>query len=317
MGFDKNKHLEKVLESHKMKHVDDLMKKYIVKREELKDALKDKFGDKIVSRAINSGSYAKHTAINTKFDIDICQPFKYKGFGTLEEMAGAVSDYFNDEYEDEDIVSYKTRNQRVSTRLTFLIDGVEIQMDVVPGRELLEDDYSSTTRLNLYVRPKGLDPATSIQTNIQKHVDLIKGKGNERCIIRLLKTWKVSNNKDIKSFFLELITIRAFDMATEIPTGMWGKLQMAMEFIRDNVKTIRLEDPANTNNVVSDTITDFEKDLLARDMETMLLQINEDEESLKIYFPLNDQFISEEEKKKIAALEMARKGVVSKPWRQF
>ena len=119
MGFDKNKHLDNVLESHKMKHVDDRMEKYIIKREELKDALHDKFGDKIVSRAINSGSYAKHTAINTKFDIDICQPFKYKGFDTLEEMADAVYDYFNDEYEDEDLVSYKTLRQRVSTGLTF------------------------------------------------------------------------------------------------------------------------------------------------------------------------------------------------------
>ena len=198
MGFDKNKHLENVLESHKMKHVDDLMKKSIIKREEIKDALKEKFGDEVISRAINSGSYAKHTAINTKFDIDICQPFRYKGFGTLEEMADAVYDYFKNEYKDEDIVSYKTKKQRVSTGLTFLIDGAEIQMDVVSGRELLEDDYSSTTRLNLYVRPKNLDPATSTQTNIQKHVDLIKGKGDERCIIRLLKAWKVSSNTDIK-----------------------------------------------------------------------------------------------------------------------
>ncbi|MBN2728770.1 MAG: hypothetical protein JXR53_06055 [Bacteroidales bacterium] len=315
MGFDKNKHLENVLESHKMKHVDDLMKKSIIKREEIKDALKEKFGDEVISRAINSGSYAKHTAINTKFDIDICQPFRYKGFGTLEEMADAVYDYFKNEYKDEDIVSYKTKKQRVSTGLTFLIDGAEIQMDVVSGRELLEDDYSSTTRLNLYVRPKNLDPATSTQTNIQKHVDLIKGKGDERCIIRLLKAWKVSSNTDIKSFFMELITIRAFNAAPEIPTDMWGKLEMAMEFIRDNVKTIRLEDPANANNVVSDTLTDLEKEMLSQKMDTMLRQINDNEENLKIYFPLNKQFHSEEEKKKLAALEMSRRGVVSKPWR--
>lgn len=314
MGFDKNKHLVNVLESLKMKHVSDLMEKCILKREELKDALEYKFGDKIMFRAINSGSYAKHTAINLKFDIDICQPFKYKGFGTLEEMADAVYDYLNDEYEDKDKVSYKTRKQRVSTGLTFLIDSVEIQMDVVPGRELLEDDYSAINRLNLYVRPKGLDSSTSTQTNIQKHVDLIKGKGDERSIIRLLKTWKVKNNKDIKSFFLEMIAIRAFKMASEIPADIWGKLEMVMEFIRDNVKTIQLEDPANSNNIVSDTMTDFEKDLLAGDMETMLLQINEDEENLIIYFPLNNQFDSEKEKKKLAALEIARQGVVSKPW---
>jgi hypothetical protein len=106
-------------------------------------------------------------------------------------------------------------------------------------------------------------------------------------------------------------------MASEIPADMWGKLEMVMEFIRDNVKSTQLEDPANSNNIVSATMTDFEKDLLARDMETMLLQINEDEENLRIYFPLNHQFNSEEEKKKLAALEMAREGVVSKPWLKY
>jgi hypothetical protein len=316
MSFDKNKHLDDVLESHKMNHVDDLMQKYISKREELKDALNNKFGEEIISRAINSGSYAKHTAINTKFDIDICQPFKHHGFDTLEEMADAVFDYFNDEYFDDDIISSKTRKQRVSTGLTFLIDGIEIQMDVVPGRELLENDYSTTNRLNLYVRPKGLDSASTTQTSIQKHVDLIKGKGDERSIIRLLKNWKANKNKEVKSFFIELITIRAFEKANEIPDDLWGKLEMVLEFIRDNVKTIRLEDPANSNNIVSDTMSDFDKDMLANDMEWILNQVEEDDENLKIHFPINELFDPEEVKKKLAALEMSRQGVVSKPWRQ-
>ena len=41
-------------------------------------------------------------------------------------------------------------------------------------------------------------------------------------------------------------------------------------------------------------------------MDSMLDQIEEDEEMLKIFFPLNDQFDPEEERKKLAALEMAR-----------
>lgn len=321
MSFDNNEYLDRVLESHKMKHVDYLMEKYKKKREEVKDALEVKFSNKKVNRAINSGSYAKHTAINKKFDIDICQPFKYKGFDTLEEMADAVFDYFNDEYDDKDLIKHKTRKQRVCTGLTFVIDGDEIQMDVVPGRELAEDNYIDTNRLNLHVRAKDLAPATSTQTNIQKHVDLIKGKGDERCIIRLLKGWKVNKNKDrVKSFFLELITIRAFEKASEIPNDLWGKLKMTMEFIRDNVKTIRLEDPANSNNIVSDTMTDSEKENLSGDMEIMLDRIEENGNNLKIYFPVNDEFDAEEmddEKKKAAALEVARSGIVSKPWVRF
>jgi len=151
--------------------------------------LADKFKDQIVTKAINSGSYAKHDAINTKFDLDVCQPFKRNAFDTLEEMADAVFNFFNEEFEDDDLVTYATRKQRVSIGITFVIDGNEIQMDIVPGRELSADDYVDTHRLNLYVRPKLLESASTTQTNIQKHIDLVKGKTAEREVIRLLKVW--------------------------------------------------------------------------------------------------------------------------------
>ena len=317
MSFNKSKHLENVLNSHKMSHVDVIMEKYKTKRDEIKDALEDKFKDAIVVRAINSGSYAKHDAINIKFDLDICQPFKRNSFESLEEMADAVFNFFNEEYEDDELIKYKTRKQRVSTGLIFVIDGDEIQMDVVPGRELNEDDYLITNRLNLYVRPKLMQAASSTQTNIQKHIDLITGKNDERNIIRLLKIWKVNKNKDrVKSFLVELITLRAFDGCSSIPADQWEKLKLTLEFIRDNIKTIRLEDPANSNNVVSNTMTDSEKSNFSDDMEFMLNHIEENAENLKIYFSVNDEFYTsdEEEERQAAAAEMARSGIIQKPW---
>lgn len=320
MSLNKNNYLQQVLESYRMSHVDDLMEKYIKKREIVKDALVEKFKDQIVTRAINSGSYAKHDAINIKFDLDVCQPFKRNGFDTLEEMAGAIFDFFNEEFEDDDLVKYKTRKQRVSTGITFVIDGDEIQMDIVPGRELNADDNAETNRLNLYVRPKLLQPASTTQTNIQKHIDLVKGKNAERSIIRLLKVWKTNkNNSRIKSFFVELITIKAFEKCSDVPTGIWEQLEMVLEFIRDNVKTIRLEDPANSNNVVSDTMTDTEKENLYWDIKQMLELIASSADNLKSYFPVNDDFYEEEdeEQKESAALDIARSGVVQKPWCRY
>jgi len=316
--MNKNNYLNNVLESYRMSHVDDLMEKYKEKREIIKDALVDKFKDQIVTRAINSGSYAKHDAINIKFDLDVCQPFKRNAFDTLEEMADAVFDFFNEEFEDDDFVKYKTRKQRVSTGITFVIDGDEIQMDIVPGRELSVEDYVETNRLNLYVRPKLLQPASTTQTNIQKHIELVKGKNTERSIIRLLKVWKTNkNNTRIKSFFVELITIKAFEKCSDVPTGIWEQLEMVLEFIRDNVETIRLEDPANSNNVVSDIMTKTEKESLYWDMKQMLELIESSADNLKSYFPVNDDFYEEEEDKDSAALDIARSGVVQKPWCKY
>lgn len=316
--MNKNDYLNRVLQSYRMSHVNDIMTLYIEKREIVKDALQEKFKEQISTRAINSGSYAKHDAINTKFDLDVCQPFKRNAFSTLEEMADAVLIFFENEFEDEHLVKYKTRKQRVSTGITFVIDGNEIQMDIVPGRELLDNDYSATNRLNLHVRAKLAQPDTSTQTNIQEHIKLIKGKNAERSIIRLLKIWKTNKNQSrLKSFFVELITIRAFENCSDVPTGIWEKLKMTMEYIGDNVQTIRLVDPANSNNVVSDTMTEFEKMNLHFDMKHILEQIELSAENLKIYFPVNDDFDEgddEEEKRKQAALNLSRSGVISQPW---
>ena len=296
MSFDKSEHLNDVLESYKMKHVQDLMDKYIKKRNQVKDALDKKYSDKKATSAINSGSYAKHTAINIKFDIDLCQPFKYGSFSTLEEMADDVYNYFKNEYKDNELAKYAIRKQRVSTGLTFYIDGQEVKMDVVPGRELSNDDYTETNRLNLYVRPKSETQATYTQTNIQEHINHIKGRIKERNVIRLLKIWRCNKNKDIKSFFIELITIRAFGNCRSVSTDLWEQLKMTMEFIRDNVKSIRLVDPANSNNVVSETMSDLEKENLANDMKNMLERIEENSENLKIYFAKNEKFAKKEEK---------------------
>lgn len=288
MATDKSKHLDCVLKSHKMSNVQDLLDKYLKKRDEVKEALDSKYATQKATSAINSGSYAKHTAINTKFDIDICLPFLRGSFNTLEAMADDVYEYFDSEYEDDELI-YK-RKQRVSIGLTFQMDGEQVDMDVVPAREINNDEYTTTYDLNLYVRAKNGIAATSTKTNIKTHIDLIKGKNAERDIIRLLKIWKKSNNRDYKSFMMELLTIRAFDSKDDIPSGLWEKLKFVLEFIRDNIETIQLKDPSNSSNVVSDTIDAFQKQSFKSDMSNMLTSIEQNSDYIKNYFPINDSF---------------------------
>jgi hypothetical protein len=295
MSEFKNNHLNEVLETHRMSKIQDKMDKYLIKRDKIKDSLESQYNGKIVRRAINSGSYAKFTAVNNRFDIDICQPFRKDSFGTLQEMADDLYEYFDVEYRKTDGDLEKVKKQRVSVGLTFLIDNEEVPMDVVPGRELVEGGYNETKNLNLHVRAKGDTLPTSTQTNISKHVDLIKGKLDERSIIRLMKIWKIKHNPEIKSFFLELITIKAFEKnAGNIPNGKWNKLKMVMEYIRDNVKTVTLKDPANSNNIVSNTLNYTEKEQFSEDMENALNQIDRNEQRINYYFPKNEDFCEKE-----------------------
>lgn len=301
--MNKKEYLESVIDSYKMSKEEKLLEKHKTKKEEIKEALEKKYKENIYS-PFNSGSYAKNTAINTKFDFDMVTPFKRNAFGTngtLKQMYNDVYDFLYEKYKDEATVI----KQKVSIGLEFNSDkdGDSIKIDVVPGREYNQEQYKDDKNLNLYVYNKyGNIEAGSeyIKTNIQNQIDNIRDRAtNEkdsiRKIIRLLKVWKnTKNNYPTKSFFLELITLKAFDNSI-IEGNLWDKLKTTLEYIRDNVtkEGFTLKDPGNSSNNLADTLTNYEKQQLSEDMKNMLNRIDENDENIKSYFPENPKFKKE------------------------
>lgn len=302
--MDKNKHLESVISTHQITKEKTLFDKYVKKKNEVKEALQEKYGSDIYS-PFNSGSYAKNTAINTKFDFDLVSPFKRNAFGfngTLKKMYEEVYDFLYEKYKNV----AEVKKQKVSIGLEFYADkdGDVIKIDVVPGRELSQDQYKENENLNLYVYYKygNIDAGSErIKTNVKAQISNIKDrataeKDSIRKIIRLLKVWK--NNKGnypTKSFFLELITIKAFD--SKIITGsIWEKLKAVLEYIRDNVTkdNFTLRDPGNGSNDLIDTLTVYEKQQLSDDVKNMINRIEENDENIKMYFPENSKFKKED-----------------------
>ncbi|MVN22988.1 nucleotidyltransferase family protein [Mucilaginibacter arboris] len=292
MATDRNKHLNDVLTSHKVSKEQDLLDKHKRKRDEIFDALVAKYSGDIYS-PFNSGSFAKNTAVNKKFDFDLMIPFKRNSFSTLEEMFTDLYNYLLEKYGSIAHV----RKQKVSIGTEFFADdnGDVVKIDVVPGRELNQNQYKEDDKLNLYVYSqfgKLQGGSDYIRSNIKAQVQNIRDnadKVNLRQNVRLLKVWKIYNSKTPKSFFLELITIKAFDKV-EITGGMWDRLKSVMEYIRDNVKTVSLPDPGNSNNEVADSMSDYEKSALSDDMKNMINRIEENSDYIKVYFPLNEKF---------------------------
>lgn len=292
MATDKNKHLNNVLITHKINQEQVLLDKHKSKRDEICDALVEKYGSDIYS-PFNSGSYAKNTAVNKKFDFDLMAPFERNAFDTLEKMYTNVYDFLLEKYSGQANV----RKQKVSIGIEFFADddGDIVKVDVVPGRELNKDQYNDDDKLNLYVYSqfgKLQNGSDYIRSNIKAQVQNIKNNADKvslRQNIRLLKIWKIYNIKVPKSFFIELITIKAFDKK-EITGDMWDKLKSVMEYIRDNVKTVSLPDPGNSNNEVADSMTDYDKSVLSDDMRNIIDRVEENSDNIKLYFPLNEKF---------------------------
>lgn len=298
MALDKNKHLQDVLSTHKISRERALLDKHKAKRNEIDEALTEHFGSDIY-KLFNSGSYAKNTAVNTKFDFDLMSPFKRDAFGTLEEMFNAVFDFLNEKYKTEAVV----RKQKVSIGLEFYqdADGDIIKIDVVPGRELNKDQYKDDDKLNLYVHSQfGLFEQGNehLRSNVKAQVENIRSNADKdslRKMIRLMKIWKIHNHKSAKSFFLELIIIKAFEKK-DITGDLWDKLKTVMEYIRDNIRTVSLPDPGNSGNNVADSMTEWDKNQMSSDMEFIITRIEDDADNLPMYFPLNHKFPIEETK---------------------
>ena len=288
MNKTKQDYLQEVLETHRMSKIDDTLRKYQIKRDEVKTLIEDNYNSRIYS-PINSGSFAKHAAINSKFDLDIVVPFKKDSFSKLEHMFDNIYHILNTEYNSV----AEVRKQKVSIGINFYQDN--ISLDIVPGREHNQDQYNDDKNLNLFVHSQygTMKEKGYIKTNIQAQIDHIKAKENERKIIRLLKVWKTKNNEQYKSFLLELLAIKAFEKEG-IDGNLWEKLQAVLHYIKDNVaqESFTLKDPGNSGNNVIDTLNSNERQNLSNTMGNIIQNIEHNEDNIKTYFPINENFKS-------------------------
>ncbi|MBA3046092.1 MAG: nucleotidyltransferase [Euryarchaeota archaeon] len=226
-------YMEQILAKYNLKEADIVPLKK--KRAVIEDYVRSRYGSKMAT-FYYSGSYAKGTAINLKYDLDLCIYFKHNAFSSLSEMYNEVYKVLNEKYP-----VYK---QKVAIGLKYGDDNI----DVVPARKIDE----RTDDANLFVTSTN----GQIKTNIPKHKEYIS-QAKCRPTIKLMKIWKFRHSLHFKSFALELLTIKALENCNSDDLG--EQILHVLRFIRDNVQNVKLVDPANSNNIVSDLVDQNDK----------------------------------------------------------
>jgi hypothetical protein len=184
-----------------------------------------------------AGSYGKKTIIRERYDLDIVIYWPQTTQYTIKGIYDGVGTQLKTEWQ---YVNSKT----VSWEIPFQ-GGLHI--DVVPGRAL-DDTYQEA---NLY----RTDTGTTLKTSIKTHIDTVRNSGR-RDAIRLLKLWRERKQVPFKkSFLLEMMTIEGSKGISDLPGQVWSALQ----YIRDNIETAQVKDPANSNNSLSDDISASDK----------------------------------------------------------
>jgi len=188
-----------------------------------------------------SGSYAKATGVHGTSDVDLFISLKADTTNTLKEL-------YNSLYSLAHKQGWTPRMQNVSVGVT--VHGT--RGDLVPGKvQAGFQNYHS-----LYLRKR--DSWT--QTNVALHVDTVRNSGRLR-EIRAVKIWRLLRGLDFPSLYLELFTIHALSGRSK--SDLAANVLHALRTIGSALPSTRIEDPANTNNVLSEDLTAPEKKRIA------------------------------------------------------
>jgi len=188
-----------------------------------------------------SGSYAKGTGVRGVADVDLFISLKADTPGTLKDLYEGLVSLATSQ-------NWSPRRQNVSVRISYA--GVAI--DLVLGR--IQAGYVNYH--SLYWRPTD----SWRQTNVRLHVDTVTASSRQR-EIRAVKIWRYLKQLDFPSLYLELFVIDA--LRGRRADTLADNVLQALRAIGQSLATTRIEDPANTNNVLSDDLTVQEKKNIA------------------------------------------------------
>ena len=172
-----------------------------------------------------AGSHAKGTDLKDS-DVDIFLRLSPNAPGPLSAMQTSLWQRLQPVYQPV------IRN--VSVRIIF--EGLSI--DLVPARA----NILWQARFNIWLK-----------TDIDKQIRYVRNSGLIDEILAL-KIWRRRHALRFPSFLMELATIHARPK----------DFRALLHFLATDFPTTRLLDPANSNNVVSDLLTDVEKLRIAR-----------------------------------------------------
>ena len=212
-----------------------------------------------------SGSYAKGTMINSKFDVDIIVPFKKKKEDEARQLKSCFDTLYSKKLKDyvhekseisfrEEKKEIELRKQKVSIGLLFQ-GKPALKVDLVPALILDNEEGGIKLYINRYEMGKD-HPGRLIKSNIKKQIKHIQQIPQAAALVRLLKVWRNNlktegeNGLELPSFLLELLVISSLQKG-KIPKGQLCKqllfcMKNMLSFLESPQSSIK--DPGNKNN---------------------------------------------------------------------
>jgi hypothetical protein len=199
---------------------------------------------------IPTGSLVKGTSIKGTTDIDLLVSLPSTLQVALDDIYRSLSNYLK-------AWGFEVREQNVSIGITYN----RLSIDLIPARR----QPGSTYDHSIYRRKA----KTWTKTNVHKHVSIVRKSGylDE---IRGIKVWQKLHSLDFPSFYLELSVINALrgGRTALVLSNLWK----VFEYLAYEFEDARIEDPSNSNNIISDDLSKEEKQAIAYKAQSTLFQ---------------------------------------------
>ena len=140
---------------------------------------------------------------------------------------------------------FSPKRQNVS--INIRVNGYDVDLVPAKRQNQFSEDHS------LYRRKAD----TWTKTNIQKHITHVIA-ANWLPETRIIKLWRNQKGIDFPSFYLELAVIKAL-VGSFYKTGLAADVWKVFQFLSDGFLSASIQDPANTNNMISDDLTVAER----------------------------------------------------------
>lgn len=275
--INENEYLKEVVQSYEF---DGNFEGY-AKAQELMDILDDAFYEELENRTEFQGSISKGTALKGISDIDIALRFSNESFDylyqTKEEVIG-----FIESLNDREILS--VRNQPNSIGVFCKVDGKKFKIDLIPQR--LQQNGNS---YSIYHTPRDNSKNPSYRkTNTKIHEHLGRYSKSKREMVMLLKANKAINKLPISGFLLERLVIDIMDENVHELSYLnrYERLKMVVDEITNSICSIKITDPANSNNVLTKRLTHNDRSKLQKHYDKISDKLEYDSRSLRYIFPL-------------------------------
>ena len=197
-----------------------------------------------------SGSRAKGTAIDLSTDLDLFISLTSNTTNSLKEIYDSLYNWVTRK-------GITARKQNVSIGITY--GGQKI--DLVPAKR--QGQYGNDHSL---YRSKA---DTWTKTNIDTHISRVNNSGRRNEIIAL-KVWRENHRLEFPSIYLETLAIDALSGRHSSDTA--SNFLYLLRYIGDNIGSLRVVDPANSNNILSDDLTAGEKRILSTQAQESLTE---------------------------------------------